>query len=339
MTTYYRIADWDRHYEVDAHGHAWRPGKAFRNAPIGYVRNKARGRSWSRSALALRDLTDSKTYAAALGTFGKVAELVACSPRAEREGGVIRNRKGKPATIEEIAWMIRMDVATLEEVFPLLTHPEVEWLEAIPEIAAMPCQESQEATEGSGDSGTAGNSGSHVGPTDKASGSHVGLPEKDFGAFVGSTDKSCRSRVRSRIKRSQGKEPEESPDASETSRSLDGPCDDPGLVQTDDSHDLYFEAGFDSTRLSFLRELRSTLRLLTNSDHQAVINFERWLHERISGTSPTQEVRTQRLMEVVTLARDCQNGDSPIAVFLSRARAELGYVPPSRKPKGLELPR
>lgn len=323
MTTYYRIADWDRHYEVDGHGHAWQPGKGFRHGPIDYVRNKARGREFSRSALAMADLAGESMYWA-MGVFGKIAEIVARTPRPQRQGGIIRNRKGEPATAEEIAWMLRVKIETLQPALALLAHPEVAWIEEVPESSLLLCQESQEAAHGSGNSGSSQNSG--ISGDSGISGSHVAY-----------TDKSSRSR--SQVKRSQVNEPGESPDAGETRRPPDGPCDDPGLVQPYDSHDVYLEAGFDSTRLSFLRELRSTLRLLTNSDHQTVINFEQWFHDRIAQTATTPEDRNQQLMDVITLARDCQNGDSPIAVFLSRARAELGYVPPSRQTERRRLVR
>lgn len=299
MATYYRIVDWDQHYEVDQDNRAWKPGKPFRQGPLDYLRVKARGRDFSRSSLALADLAGESMYWS-VGAFQKMIEIVAKSPRPLRTGGIIRNRKGSPATRDEVAWMLRVKPETLKECLRLLAHPEVAWLEEVSadsaEVGESP-QKSAKSAELADASETRGN-------------------QRTRAADIRSESSHSQDNTETESSQEQGSSFTEQPTGQP-------PSNDPG--------DLFLRAGFDSTRLGFLRELRIVLRPQSNSDHQAIINFEQWLHEQILRDHATVGAREKRLTDVIRLARDCRNGDSPMAVFMSRIRSELGYVPPSRQ--------
>lgn len=123
MKTYYQIAGWDNNYEVDSEGQDWVPGKSFCQEPLEYIRfSVAR-----MQAIDLGGLDGLR----ALGLFRLLAEIVACRPRPLREGGLIRNDEGGPATVEEIAQMLHVEAATVQEGLRLLTRPDVALLEEV----------------------------------------------------------------------------------------------------------------------------------------------------------------------------------------------------------------
>ena len=86
----------------------------------------------------------------------------------------------------------------------------------------------------------------------------------------------------------------------------------------------------DSTRLEFLYRMRQTLGAQELVEARTVSNFEQWLHENVSSGRAGPELREQAL----TLAQDCIHGHKPVAVFLARAKKELGYIAPSRRNDG-----
>jgi len=83
----------------------------------------------------------------------------------------------------------------------------------------------------------------------------------------------------------------------------------------------------DSTRFAFLSALKTLLRPSTRADIQTLVNCWDWLDGEIGqGRAPPE-----RRQEVLGLAADCQRGDVPISVFLSRMREQYAYVPPTRR--------
>ncbi|MBN1510702.1 MAG: hypothetical protein JXB13_01685, partial [Phycisphaerae bacterium] len=94
MSRYYRIVDWDEHYEVDRENRAWKPGRTFRQAPLEYLRVRAR-RDWNVGMLQLHDKVGGMVWFY-VGAFEKLCGIVACEERSRREGGVVRNTRGRP---------------------------------------------------------------------------------------------------------------------------------------------------------------------------------------------------------------------------------------------------
>lgn len=332
MTTYYRIADWDRHYEVDDRSHIWKPGKPFRLGSLEYLRIKAR-RDWNHRLLAMKELgdeVDELLWAAALGIFERLCLMVACEPRELRAGGIIRYSNGQPATIEQMARMFRYKVQTMQKILGLLLDPEVQWIEAVCEhvpgdcLLPEPSQDSGSLTRNPGNSEESGDSpGSPETP---------GVPEDP-----GDSGRLREMRLKSRTRQentiqSQEEEPQESTETGLARDDWVGVCKEAPPEPKPDSQtsqDIYSLSGFDHVRLGFLRELRSTLGCDNNASHTAIINFERWVHEELVGSRATRQERSAKLGIVMGIARDCRKAITPAAAFMQRVKDELGYIPPT----------
>lgn len=290
---HYRIVDWDEHYEVDKDGRAWTAGKAFRQGPLDYVRVPAR-RDWNLKTLELQDEVGDQVWFY-VGAFEKLCGIVGCEPRTRREGGVIRNSEGVPATREEIARMLRVKSETAEQILQMLTRPQTRWLEIVadePQIARI-----------SATSALSANSAKEASVAD--------LGE----------NRSKSSQVKSEQPRTeQVKSKGFTPIADLVAHMV--PVRSTGLL--DDG----VREVLDSTRLGFLCEMRRTLRAEERPEARTVSNFEQWVHDNVSSGRAGPELRH----EALKIARDCVHGDRPVAVFLARAKRELGYIAPSRRP-------
>lgn len=124
----YCIANWDINYEVTDDNREWKPGKKFFVGPLRYVRAPSR-RAWPCHLLEIRDQTDAERVFFILGIFERLCGIVACEPRTYREGGIIRNSEQKPATLHEIARMLRLPDATVAGVVAVLCDPDVAWMD------------------------------------------------------------------------------------------------------------------------------------------------------------------------------------------------------------------
>ncbi len=83
-------------------------------------------------------------------------------------------------------------------------------------------------------------------------------------------------------------------------------------------------------RRDYRMKLGKVLHAKTNSDVQAISNFERWLQENVtSGRAGPQGYR--RALEI---ALDCVKGKNRLAVFWSRVAAEMRYDPPTSQMTG-----
>jgi len=329
MTVYYCIAEWDENYEVDKDNRTWKPGRPFRQGPLEYVRVKARGRDWSRSSMALSDIAGEKMYAA-VGVFQKLAEIVAKSVRPLREGGIIRDRKGEPATVEAIAWMLRMQAQTLRELFSYLAHPEVGWLEQV---------DSEQGQETSG---------------------VYQLPKEQWDRIVRQADaeaepqESAKSAEICEEPRESAKPAETCQEPPESARPAEigyktrqvkptqrqnrtmacvseakslGQLATHLLPKPDTSR--FPPEKHDSSRLEFLYEIRTTLGVQDHDGVRSLSNLEQWLYENVASGRDGPDLWAR----VQAMAKQCTYGKKPVAVFLARVGRELGYVPPSRRPE------
>jgi hypothetical protein len=317
---HYRIVNWDEHYEVDKDGRAWSPGKPFRQGPLEYIRVTAR-RDWNIKTMELADEVGEEVWFF-VGIFEKLCGVVACEPRHRREDAVIRNSEGEPASIADIARVLRVKPDRARSALHMLARPQTHWLEIVgeeelqlegqashqhPEVLR---QKHEEALRRitlppaiSADSADSADSANLAGVA-------------DFGENC-----SRSGQVRSeQNKKEQVKSKGLAPIAGFLGRLV------PAVFHTEELDDA--ARGFlDSTRLGFLCEMRRTLRAEERVEARTVSNFEQWVHDNISSGRAGPDLHRESLR----IARDCVHGQKPVAVFLARAKKELGYVAPSRR--------
>jgi len=73
--------------------------------------------------------------------------------------------------------------------------------------------------------------------------------------------------------------------------------------------------------------LTNTLSLSEPKDLTALSNFVQWLHTNVSSGRAGPDAYN----EAVKIARDCVNGDVPMAVFTARIKKHWRYEPPSKR--------
>ncbi len=343
---YYRIVDWDKHYEVDDKGAEWEPGHGFRMGPLKYLRIKCR-REWNTRLIRLRELAGENMWLS-LGVFEKLCQMVGSERRAERQGGIIRNCEGEPATAADIQDILMLEPKTWDYIVALLSHPRVNWIKVVqtsgdtseptkgcddvppaatrdlleppkPQFALWNRREHQEAPRPPGDTGPVPES---LEPPRNPLSRQVNTSQLSRVESKTTQEKTTQS-SREGEKRLSAPRPQPQgtcglydvapyrlPDAS--GGKFDG--DSPGV-------------SLDSTRLGFTCRLRQILHPANVSDIRALSNLEQWLYEQVTSgrASPQLSVRIRELAE------DCVHGDKPMAVFMARAKRELGYTPPSRQ--------
>jgi hypothetical protein len=309
MTTY-RIVDWEKHYEVDAHGRPWEPGQGFRKGPLFYIRVKPR-RDWNIRLLELHDLCGEQMWMA-VGVFEKLCQVVGCEPRVNRVDGIIRNSRGLPATDEDIARMLTLEPETWRDLAATLCHPHVQWLALEPAEPAVPLVPPPGEVPG-----IPANPGS--------------LPEIPAapGLALSYQDKTRQVKTLQRNTEQDKTRPgPQEPVRSEGLAPIAGFLGRlvPTLIHSKELDGAAREV-LDSTRLGFLCEMRRTLRAEERVEARTVSNFEQWVYDHVSSGRAGPELRQESLR----IARGCVYGNKPVAVFLSRARKELGYVAPSRR--------
>ncbi len=307
MRQHYYILNWDRCFEVDSHGKPWEPGQPFRKGPLTYLRVKA-SRDWRIEEIELHDQLGDEMYAA-LAVFQQLCLTVASESRCRREGGIIRNSSGDPATDEELMRMLRLSEPTWKKLAAALCHPHVRWLGRGEDSAAHrptpPAQRPQADPVPE--------------PTETPEGGKVpeipGVP-----AIPGVAGIPLSSQVKS--KQNNTKQVE-SKGAVPVSQLLVHRMPPAPELRPDVSSPVLR----DSTRLGFLYEIRRTLRAQEQRDCRTVSNFEQWIWENVKSGRAGPELLARSL----AIAKDCVHGDKPVAVFLARVKQELGYVAPSRR--------
>ena len=255
--TYYRIVNWDEHYEVDKDSRAWTAGKPFRQAPLEYIRVPAR-RDWNLKTLELRDEVGDQVWFY-IGIFEKLCGIVGCEPRCRREGGVIRNSEGAPADLSEIARMLRIKPETAAHVLTTLARPQTRWLEAVADEAPTPSAEAAASADSARPAAVA-----------------------DFGENCSKT---------SQVKLTQRK-PEQDKALPVVLGQLVGhlvPTPEPSCLASSRREVL------DSTRLGFLASLREILGATDLVECRTVSNFEQWVWENISSGRAGPDLRATAL--------------------------------------------
>jgi len=319
---YYTITDWDQHYEVNTENRAWRPGQDFRQGPIGYLRIKAR-RDWNHRLILLYQLVGEEMWAA-IGMFEKLAQVVACEPRPHREGGIIRYSDRKPASLEQIAKMLLISAERASWLMEMLTHPDVGWVQRSNSTSNSESNNKSQFCAQGAICPTPAETGRNLPPPAnppksariaelRVSAESRRNPQKpaDFAEKRLSIQSQVKSRTETEIKSNVTSNPRRE------DRTESAPSD----------LDKNLSRSHDSTRFAFLSALKTLLRPSTRADIQTLVNCWDWLDGEIGqGRAPPE-----RRQEVLGLAADCQRGDVPISVFLSRMREQYAYVPPTRR--------
>jgi hypothetical protein len=122
-----RITEWIERYEVNSKGHEAKPGEALREGPLPFIRLKAYGQVHSagyRQLLAAAGPESPGIF----GIFVKFLELAGNRRREER--GVLFNHKDKPASAQDLAFLLGFPLEKIERAIEVLI--DIGWIEVSP---------------------------------------------------------------------------------------------------------------------------------------------------------------------------------------------------------------
>jgi len=121
-----RIVNWERHYEVNRDGGAWKTGQAKRVAALEFVRWRAYGLQHSEDFRELAGRAGPEGACRAMGLFGKLLEIAA-QKTADKRGWILSGRDEAMGAVE-IAAKLGFDAAQVAVDLAIL-HA-VRWVEA-----------------------------------------------------------------------------------------------------------------------------------------------------------------------------------------------------------------
>jgi hypothetical protein len=337
MSVYYCIVDWDENYEVDKDGRVWTPGKAFRQGPLEYLRVPAR-RDWNVRMMELAEKVQGMVWFY-VGAFEKLCGIVACEERPRRERGVIRNSRGKSASLEDIARMLRVKPHEAQQLVTVLSEPEIHWLEAVDDgqgeqeyvgngVYCLPQEEwdriSKHAADGQEQLVSPATPEILQEPRDVAEPADSASSPKaaNIAEFGENHPHNMTRQVMSEQK--ENKTSYRAPGAQSLGQLT------AHLLPKADTSRFPLE-GFDTSRLAFLCEIRTILGVQDHDGVRSLSNFEQWVYENVASGRDGPDLRAR----VRAMAKQCTYGKKPVAVFMARVGRELGYVPPSRRPDRL----
>lgn len=345
----YRIADWDRKFEVNDKSGQWEPGQTFRQGPLKYLRMPA-GARWDHRMVWLQQLAGNNRLLCQ-GAYQSLCQIVADQNRDLREGGVIRKEDGRPATDEQIARMLVLEPKVWLWIAKILSDPRVGLIEVVqsPDPTGSDDQQSppQQRIESRGQRTELGVQHCPHPFLNEAPELPEAVPETPGTPapplYQESRVKESRSSHKNQQEKIQVKvetvpqsvaqtedqpeaDPEDCPQAADdpVETSYDSTCR--SLLKTYDSTRLPDMR----VRLAVLHYFHKTLKI-TGLNVHAIRNFERWLYRQVEVGRAKPEVYRQAM----DIAADCVNGRCPVAVFMSRVEASLGYTPPSRRYKAV----
>ncbi len=107
----YEITEWLERYEVNDKGQPAKPGDKLRVSPLEYIRSKVHGRSQGAGFARLQAVAGHRCYEV-FGVFQKFLEISGSESGGNR--GKLLNEKGEPATIEDLAFILRTTEKKIE---------------------------------------------------------------------------------------------------------------------------------------------------------------------------------------------------------------------------------
>jgi len=131
------INEWLERYEVNDKGQPARVGDKLRVSPLEYIRSKVHGRSQGAGFARLQGVAGNRCYEV-FGIFQKFLEIAGCEQGGKR--GKLLNEKGNPATVEDLAFLLRTSEKIIKHSLQVLTDTRVGWMQddSIPEIPGIP---------------------------------------------------------------------------------------------------------------------------------------------------------------------------------------------------------
>jgi len=122
----YRITDWDKNYEVTKDGKpATEKSKNIRKTSLSYVRLAVQGHNPSMSYREMLQKAAGKGMMV-FGVFCKLLELAGNQPREYR--GWLLDTKGRPLTVERIAFALCCDTSDIDFALQVLTDKDIGWV-------------------------------------------------------------------------------------------------------------------------------------------------------------------------------------------------------------------
>ncbi len=121
----YLIAEWLERYECNDKNQPAKKGDKLRVSPLTYIRSKIHGRSQGTGFARLQNEAGDKAYEV-FGIFLKFLEIAGCEKGGER--GILKNEKGEPANLDDLAFILRTKRKKIEHALQVLTLPTVRWI-------------------------------------------------------------------------------------------------------------------------------------------------------------------------------------------------------------------
>ena len=140
----YVITEWFERYEVNDKGQPARAGDKLRVKPLDYVRSKVHGRAKGAGFQAMQRLAKERTWEV-FGQFQKFLEIAGCENHDKR--GRLLNARRRPASDEDLAFILGVPVETVQHTMQVLTNKQVEWILVVPDDSFQEFQENQESTK------------------------------------------------------------------------------------------------------------------------------------------------------------------------------------------------
>ncbi|HUS74314.1 MAG TPA: hypothetical protein VMY06_14735 [Sedimentisphaerales bacterium] len=230
-----------------------------------------------------------KTYEV-FGIFQKFLEI-AGSESSEIRKGQLLNARGKPATIEDLAFILSMSIESIDFALQVLLDEQVAWVKEVPNDEFQKFQENQESKK-----------------QPKTASESQGFPEipGKSGALYNET------------KRNETEQNE-----TERNETL---LENPGGLQNSQTGNNGDEVNFgdfksNSFSLRFDSALGQILNARSKSDRSAIRNLGNWLNLQVLAKRFDESI----FRRVADMAKESKNGRNPMALFFSRLDEEIGY--------------
>lgn len=120
-----KITDWHSRYEVGSRGGKPKEGEPLRVGPLEFIRLNAHGRSQGpgyRRLLGIAGVRAMQVF----GIFCKFLEIAGSECRDKR--GTLYNESGKPATAEDLAFILSVPIDQIQHAIKVLCDKKVCWL-------------------------------------------------------------------------------------------------------------------------------------------------------------------------------------------------------------------
>jgi len=131
----FRIVEWAERYEVSEKGRIPRTEDEYRKGPLKYIRLKVHGHSNGVGFRRLKTIAGNKSMEV-FGVFCKLLEIAGNQHRECR--GCLLNEKGVPATTKDLAFILDIPLAQVENAISVMMNPDLRWVEQSEQAREIP---------------------------------------------------------------------------------------------------------------------------------------------------------------------------------------------------------